>query len=278
MKRLGLLGVAFACAISCLQAGSSAQELALGPVTPPIQLPQAPPQLSQECRSNRVAGELFRRPLRALSRAVRANRVVKILAIGSSSTAGVGASSPSASYVARLEKSLEGSVTGMDFDVVGRGIGGEVAQGAADRMKREVEETRPDLVVWQVGTNDAIRHVEIGGFKTCLKNTLAWLAARRIDVVLIDPQFGEELSKDAHYEKMVQAVAEVARESHVLLVDRYEAMRELQRERGDTFYLTRDNLHMNDRGYRCMAEQLARNIVGGLLQADGEQKRPLFEP
>lgn len=278
MKHWASLALGLVCAAACLPAGAYAQQVALGPMSPAVHLPPAPPQLSPECRSNRAAGELFRRPLRALSRAVRANRVVKILAIGSSSTVGVGASSPAANYVARLEKNLEGSITGMDFDVVGRGVGGEVAQGAADRMKQEVEQTKPDLVVWQVGTNDAINKVDVASFKTCLKNTLAWLHQRRIDVVLIDPQFGEELAKDAHYEKMVTAVAEVARESHVLLVDRYEAMRELQKERGDTFYLTPDNLHLNDRGYRCMAEQLARNIVGGLLQADGEQKRPLFEP
>jgi hypothetical protein len=36
----------------------------------------------------------------------------------------------------------------------------------------------------------------------------------------------------------------------VLLVDRFDAMRELQRERGDRFYLTADRLHMNDVGYR----------------------------
>lgn len=241
-----------------------------------VELPSTPPALSPECRSKRVAGEFFRRPLRALSRAVRSNRTVKVLAIGSSSTVGVGASVPAATYVARLEKSLEGSIKGMDFDVEGRGISGEVAQGAADRMKREVEETKPDLVVWQVGTNDGIHNVEIDRFKNCLKTTLAWLAERNIDVVLIDPQFGEELARNVHYEKMVRAVADVARESHVLLVDRFEAMRELQRERGDTFYLTPDNLHLNDRGYRCMAEQLARNIVGGLLQADAEQHAPVF--
>ena len=59
--------------------------------------------------------------LRALSRAVRAKRQVRVLAIGSSSTAGVGASSPTATYIAKLETSLEGSLQGMDFDVVGKG-------------------------------------------------------------------------------------------------------------------------------------------------------------
>lgn len=275
MVRASFFAAAVVCAASVLASPAWAQELALARAAV-VELPQSPPTLSPECRSKRVAGEFFRRPLRALSRAVRSNRVVKVLAIGSSSTVGVGASTPSATYVARLEKSLEGSIKGMDFDVIGRGISGEVAQGAADRMKQEVEETKPDLVVWQVGTNDAIRHVELDRFKNCLKTTLAWLAERNIDVVLIDPQFGEELARNEHYEKMVRAVADVAREAHVLLVDRFEAMRELQRERGDTFYLTPDNLHLNDRGYRCMAEQLARNIVGGLLQADGEQHAPVF--
>ena len=166
----------------------------------------------------------------------------------------------------------------MDFDVVGRGLSGEVAQGAADRMKREVEETRPDLVVWQVGTNDALRHVSIDSFKNCLRTTLAWLAENKIDVVLIDPQYGDALTKDEYYEKVVAALAEVAREARVLLVDRFEAMRELHRERGDLFYLSADQLHPNDRGHRCMAEQLARAIVGGLLQADAEQAQPVFYP
>ena len=52
-----------------------------------------------------------------------------------------------------------------------------------------------------------------------------------------------------------------------MLVDRFEAMRDVQRERGDMYYMASDNLHLNDRGHRCMAEQLARAIVGGLLQA-----------
>ena len=256
---------------------AESQELALAPV-PKLVLPTAPPALSPDCNSKRIAGDRFRRPLRALSRAVRARRDVRVLAIGSSSTVGVGASSPSAAYIARLETSLEGSLKGMDFDVVGRGQSGEMAQGAADRMKREVEETRPDLVVWQVGTNDALRHVSIDSFKTCLKTTLAWLAENKIDVVLIDPQYGDALTKDEYYEKVVTALGEVAREARVLLVDRFEAMRELQRERGDLFYLSADQLHLNDRGHRCMAEQLARAIVGGLMQADAEQNQPVFYP
>src|SRR5262249_9650432 len=163
-----------------------------------------------------------------------------------------------------------------DFKVIGRGLSGEVAQGAADRMKHEVEETKPDLVVWQVGTNDALRHIGLDKFRNCLKTTLGWLADNKIDVVLIEPQYAEALIKDAYYETVVSTIADVAKEARVLLVDRFEAMRELQREHGDLLYLSPDQLHPNDRGHRCMAEQLARAIVGGLLQADAEQPSPVF--
>ena len=275
--RVRLIAWALAGGVAVVPGEAVPQELAMAPAAV-IKIPAAPPTLSSDCRTRRVAGDLFRRPLRALSRAVRAKRQVRVLAIGSSSTAGVGASSPSATYIARLETTLEGSLKGMDFDVMGRGLSGEVAQGAADRMMHEVAETKPDLVVWQLGTNDALRHISVDKFKACVKTTLAWLADNKIDVVLIDPQYGEALTRDEYYEKMVGAVAEVAREAHVLLVDRFEAMRELQRERGDLFYLSSDQLHPNDRGHRCMAEQLARAIVGGLMQADAEQTQPVFYP
>lgn len=253
------------------------QELALAGA-PAIVLPSAPPALSTECRPKRSVAELIRRPLRALRRAVYSSRQIRVLAIGSSSTVGVGASSPSATYVARLETTLEGALKGMDFDVIGRGLSGEVAQGAADRMRREVEDTKPNLVVWQVGTNDALRHVGLDQFKSCLRKTLAWLAESKIDVVLVNPQYGDQLVKDQYYAQVVAAVAEIAKEMHVLLVDRFQEMRELQRERGDTFYLTPDNLHLNDVGYRCMAEQLARSIVAALLQTDADAAQPVFQP
>ena len=264
-------------AVLCAPVPAIPQEIAAAGVHA-AHLAISPPVLSPDCRSKRLPGELFRRPLRALSSAVHANRPVKILAIGSSSTVGVGASSPSATYVANLETNLEGTYKGLDFQVIGRGLSGEVAEGAAARMKKEVEVNKPDLVVWQVGTNDAIRHVSIDSFKDCLRKTLAWLKEQRIDVVLIDPQYGEALTKDEYYGQVVAAIAEIARESRVLLVDRFEAMRELQRTRGDRFYLTQDNLHLNDTGHRCMAEQLARSIVGGLLAADAENQEPVFYP
>jgi acyl-CoA thioesterase-1 len=208
--------------------------------------------------------DALRMQLLRLSQSLASTHTARVLAIGSSSTVGVGASSPSRTYVARLDTDLENALKGTDFQMIGHGVSGEVAQGAADRMKREVEDAKPDLVIWQVGTNDALRHVAIDGFKNCLKKTLAWLKGQSVDVILINPQYGDALIKDAYYEEVVAAIADVARESEVLLVDRFDAMRKLQRESGDRFYLSADNLHMNDEGYRRLAEQLAATIIKAL--------------
>jgi acyl-CoA thioesterase-1 len=204
--------------------------------------------------------------LRRLNRSLREKHIVKILVIGSSSTVGIGASSPSRTYVARLEPDLKGAVTGVDFHVVGRGISGEEAQGAADRMRREVDAVGPDLVVWQVGTNDALDHVAMDRFRACLTKTLSWLQERNVDVVLINPQYGQTLVKDAYYEEVVNTIADVAQKAGVLLVDRYSAMRKVDLGKSNPDDLSADNLHMNDEGYRRLAAQLTAAIVGALTE------------
>jgi lysophospholipase L1-like esterase len=233
-------------------------------------MPTQPPDFSSQCQSSKIAGDQYRRPLRGLRRAVRQGRNPTILAIGSSSTVGVGASRPANAYIARLEVGLEAAFSTQDFEVVGKGMSGEAAEGQSARMRDTVAEVKPDLVIWQVGTNDALHHVDIETFKACLRRTLSWLAGNGFDVVLVDPQYGDELTKDGHYEQVVAAIAEIAREMHVLLVDRFEAMRELSRKHGDSSYLAADKLHLNDTGHNCMAEQLARALVAGVLQADIE--------
>src|SRR6185295_12280039 len=257
-----LTALLLASALAILPAVGGAHELT--PVAAP-KLESAPAATAEPTPAKTAARLGLQLP--RLGRALRETGTAKVLAIGSSSTAGVGASSPSRTYTARLEADLETALTGTDFDIIGHGMSGEVAQGAADRMKREVEEVKPELVVWQVGTNDALRHVAIDSFKNCLKKTLAWLKEQQIDVILINPQYGDQLIKDGYYQEVVNAVAEVARDAEVLLVDRFQFMRKLQRERGDRFYLSTDDLHMNDEGYRCLAEQLATTIIAALPQA-----------
>jgi len=225
--------------------------------------------LSFECR---VKSPVFegKAPLRSVRRAIREKRPIRVLAIGSSSTVGVGATSPVASYPVRLENDLEGLLKGFDVEMHNRGISGEVAEGASERMKLEVADLHPDLVVWQVGTNDAMARIGTNDFSAELKSTIGWLKENNVDVVLIDPQYVERLAQDSDYTRIVDAIATIAASERVLLVNRFDTMADLAKQRGNSTYLARDQFHLNDLGYRCMAEYAARAIVGGLIQAETE--------
>lgn len=228
----------------------------------------ASPRASVECKVKSPAYE-GRAPLRAVRRAILQNRPVRVVALGSSSTASTGAS-PRAAYPVRLENNLEGMIEGIKVEMFARGQSGEVAEGAADRIKADVAELRPDLVVWQVGTNDAVARIDAETFGAELRDMLSWLASHRIDVVLIDPQYVERLSRDTRYTSIVNEVATVASEMRVLLVNRYDAMADLARQNPGSSYLANDRFHLNDLGYRCMAEYATKAIVAGILQADIE--------
>src|ERR1700742_3002532 len=75
---------------------------------------------------------------------------IKMVALGSSSTAGEGDIPP---YPHRLEMLLRPRLSNRRIDVLNRGLGGEEAPKEADRIAEDVLAENPCLVIWQVGTN-----------------------------------------------------------------------------------------------------------------------------
>ena len=99
------------------------------------------------------------RELRSLGRdlpnfasAMRGSDTVRVVAIGSSSTEGDGASGKEASYPSRLGAALAARFPDRKFDVSNAGAGGQEAPDEAARFKNDVLARRPALVIWQVGT------------------------------------------------------------------------------------------------------------------------------
>jgi len=262
--------------------GAAAQEASEPPARPaasaepPPQPDGVDPSLSPECR---VPGSRLYTlaSLRRVKRALRDHRTLKVLAIGSSSTLGVGSSSPAASYPARLEDELERLTPGVDVEMINRGLSGEIAGGAAERLKNTIAGVEPDLVVWQVGTNDALARVDAETFSESLDETLKWLQAHKIDVVLVDPQYTASLADDASYKDIVRVIEDVARRNRVPLVHRYDATRYLAEHR-ERAPLLRNQFQLNDLGYRCMAEHVARAVTVSLLQPEPLQPEPPADP
>ena len=151
-------------------------------------------------------------------------RPLRILAIGSSSTLGVGASSPRAAYPAQLETRLEKD-WGIAADVVNAGVGGETSDTTLKRLLAAFAEDSPDLIVWQVGTNDAVVGLDPTAFRANLTAGVAAAQAHRVPVVLVDPQFYFGIRNLARFQQYVNIIAEVGAARHAPVFSRFAMMK-----------------------------------------------------
>jgi lysophospholipase L1-like esterase len=224
----------------------------------------APPPVGNVPDTCAVPGELQRLQfaLPRMAALLRDREPVRILAIGSSSTAGVGASVAAHAYPPRLRDALVRLLPGAEITVRNDGIGGEVASTTLVRMRKSVEDWKPDVVLWQLGTNDAMRHISVEAFSQTLREGVDFVLGRGLDLLLIDPQFFPGVSNEDLYRDFVQSIERVAAEKRVPLMRRYAIMRYWDALPGKVLMLSPDGFHMNDLGYLCMAETLA----GGMAQ------------
>ena len=99
-------------------------------------------------------------PLAIARKAVAERKQLRIMALGSSSTAGYGVSNPSFAYPVQLRIGLEKALPSIEFEVINRGIGGQDVEEMAARMQEEMRGNLPSLVIWQTGSNTALRGVD----------------------------------------------------------------------------------------------------------------------
>lgn len=190
-------------------------------------------------------------------------QAVHILAIGSSSTEGIGASSKTASYPAKLESDLRAAWPGATIIVENAGIGGETAPTTLARLEKRLADAPFDLVIWQVGTNDALSGADTTAFRDMVRRGIALARAARVDIALLNQQFFPGIKDRALYESFVTAVADVAREQRVPVFDRYSLMTGWKAEGDATLLssLSGDHFHMGDAGYACLAQVIAGDIA-----------------
>lgn len=193
---------------------------------------------------------------------------LKIVALGSSSTEGVGASSRAHSYPSRLEVELREQYPDMRIEVINRGVGGEDAREMLARLDRSVLAERPDLVLWQVGTNAIVDKQGITEEAHLVRKGLARLKAAGIDVILIDPQYSPAVMESPHAGAMVRMLQNVAQTSNVPVFHRYAIMNHWRTVENVPFdhFIIKDGLHMNDWSYGCIAKLLATSIVTAVNQ------------
>ena len=202
-------------------------------------------------------------PLSHVAQKLTDGAPITIVAIGSSSTAGAGASSPAKSYPSQLAVELKKQFPNNSITVLNRGANGKEVADMLRRFDKAVVAAKPDLVLWQLGTNSVIRDHMFNAHGAAIRDGLNKIRAIGADIVLIDPQFAPKVIAKSEAEHMVELIAETAKVENVDLFRRFDVMKRWHEADHMAFelFVSPDGLHLNDWSYACMAKGLSLAIA-----------------
>jgi acyl-CoA thioesterase I len=205
----------------------------------------------------------FVHPLAHTARRLASGAPLVIVAVGSSSTYGAGASSPTASYPSRLAVELKQRFPARDITVLNRGVNGEETAQMLARFETDVLAAHPDLVLWQVGTNSVMRDHSLSLHALLLREGIAELKKAGADVVLMDMQYVPKVLAKSETRGMEDQLAIAAKQGNIDLFERFSIMHNWYDVQHIPFevFAASDRLHMNDWGYSCVAKLLADAIA-----------------
>ena len=205
---------------------------------------------------------LFDFPLTRTAGDIAAGKPIRIVALGSSSTSGAGASHPMLTYPAQLEAKLRARFPGADITVINRGRGGDTNAHMLERLEEQVINERPQLVLFQTGANEVLKDLPLPEAQTQMWQILTRLQMKGIDVVLVDNQSAPKMNEKASATVMQSSVDSAAYDFGVPQMRRRELMRRWNETNNLSYSVTLapDGYHMTDWSYGCFAENFARAI------------------
>ncbi len=193
----------------------------------------------------------------AVPGAVLAGPTPRVLAFGDSLTAGLGLT-PDAAFPARLEAVLRSD--GVDAHVINGGVSGETTAGGVARLDWALGD-HPDLVILELGANDALRGIDPKLAYANLDKILARLEASGAKVLLTGMLAPPNWGRDYQHE-FAAIFPTLAEKYHVPLYPFF-----LDGVAMDPSLNQPDGLHPNAEGAAVIATKLApyveRLLKGG---------------
>ena len=191
-------------------------------------------------------------PLESTQAAKRdASRVITILALGDSLTAGYGLSRQQA-YPALIAERMRSA--NYQFEVINAGSSGDTTAGGLRRLPSLLRGKRIDVLILALGINDAFRGVPIDQIRSNLQAIIDQARARRPGIsILIAGMQLPLASSDAYVGAFGEVFGALAEKNHATLIPYL-----LEGVGGDPDLNQPDRIHPNAVGQRVLAENVWR--------------------
>ena len=227
-----------------------------------IALPQAP-AAAADCP---VPADmfLFEPTLPKLVDALVAGRPVTIVALGGASTEGRAAEGAEYSWPSRLGAELSRDFPQSAITVLNLARPRQTAAAVVRRLEKDVLTKNPSLVIWETGTVDAVRNVELAEFQDTLQAGVA-LLKEKSDVVLMDMQFSRGVQSFVDFEPYRKVLQQVSDLNDIPLFPRADLMREWG-ESGEIDYRVKEKQQRRNMArmlYRCIGAAVSEFLTRG---------------
>ncbi|MBC7578919.1 SGNH/GDSL hydrolase family protein [Tardiphaga sp.] len=195
-----------------------------------------------------------------VAEAVKPSGKLNVLVIGSRSSV-IGVSDQSAAYPARLQTYLRDKFPKVDVNVSLELQVKKTAEEMVPVLGKLVEERKPSLVIWQVGTVDAMRQIDADDFRNALDEGVSAMKAAGTDVILMNLQYSPRTETMISGLAYLDNMRVVAQQHDVPLFDRFAIMRQWN-ENGDfDLFSPSPGLELAKRVHDCLGRALSTFVV-----------------
>jgi GDSL-like lipase/acylhydrolase family protein len=199
--------------------------------------------------------------LKRVAAKVNEGRQLTIAVVGTGSSALAGPEGPTSAYPARLAAALKQRLPGIAVKVVTLLRTRQTADDLAKGMAKLLVDEKPDLVIWQAGTIDAIRRVEPDDFRAALEEGIDTLEKGGVDVILMNMQYSPRTDMMLALGPYADVMRLVAQQHEVPLFDRLSIMHHWSDTGEFDLYASGKDSMLAQRVHDCIGRGLATLII-----------------
>ena len=196
-----------------------------------------------------------------VAEAIKSAHLLNILVLGSRSStinAADGTAYPARLQLALKEKLPPSVAVNVTVELQARKTAEEVAKGLVSLL----EGKKPNLVIWQTGTVDAMRAVDPDEFRSAVDEGVAALRNAGADVVLMNLQYSPRTETMISVPPYLDNMRVVAQDHDIPLFDRFAIMRQWNDHGDFDLFSASPGVELARRVHDCLGRALSTYVIG----------------